>query len=217
MYSLRFSIYLIPIILTIIANNLVYSATAKAEVKFGTVKSPQTKFFQAQLLVQELSKVRTPIIQFSKDTYPEVNLPDITSGQIQVQENQYLTIITLPADLLFDSNKDTIRPDAKKILRQVSQAINNHYPNTWLQILGHTDSKGSKDNNLKLSEQWVAAVQKWLSEKGGIDMSLISKEGYGEAQPVAANQKSDSSDNPVGRQKNRRIEIVIQKVANHQV
>ncbi|NMG21146.1 OmpA family protein [Brasilonema bromeliae] len=210
MHSFRFTTYLAPIALTIVANNFVYCATAKTE-------SPQTEFLKAQLLALEFSKIQTPIVQFSKDTYPEVNLPEIISEQIIVQENQYLTIITLPADILFDSNKDTIRPDAEKMLRQVSQAINNHYPHTWLQILGHTDSKGSKDDNLKLSEQWVAAVQKWLSEKGGIDISLISKEGYGEAQPIAPNQKSDSSDNPAGRQRNRRIEIVIQKLVNHQV
>jgi outer membrane protein OmpA-like peptidoglycan-associated protein len=210
MRSFRFSTYLAPIALTILANYFLCCTTAKTE-------SPKAQFLKAQLPGLEFSKVRTPIVQFSKDIYPEVNLPEIISGQIIVQENQYLTIITLPADTLFDSNKDTIRPDADKILRQVSQAINNRYPHTWLQILGHTDSKGSKYYNLKLSEEWVAAVQKWLSEKGGIDMSLISKEGYGEAQPVAPNHKSDSSDNPPGRQKNRRIEIVIQKLVNHQV
>ncbi|NMG10694.1 OmpA family protein [Brasilonema sp. UFV-L1] len=216
MYLLRLGIYLVPITVIMTADSFVYCA-ATTEVNFSRVQPLQTKFPEAQLLARHFSKVQNPIVRFSEDTYPQVKLPEIISSQIQVQENEYLTIITLPADILFDSSKNMIRPDAENILRQVSQAINNHYPNTWLQILGHTDSKGSENDNLKLSEQWVSAVQSWLNQKGGIDISLISKEGYGETQPVARNKKSDNSDNPAGRQKNRRIEIVIQKLASHQV
>ncbi|WP_016865482.1 MULTISPECIES: OmpA family protein [Fischerella] len=84
-----------------------------------------------------------------------------------------------------------------------------------MQILGHTDSVGSEDDNLKLSEQQALALQSWLSQKGGLDISLITKQGYSETQPIASNNNSDGSDNPVGRQNNRRIEIVIQKKADH--
>jgi outer membrane protein OmpA-like peptidoglycan-associated protein len=203
--------------LALIACGILYHITAKDETNFQKLQLSPAEFPEVYTLKAHFLKVQTPSVKFPHNTYPERKLPEITSSQIRVQENEYLAIITLPADILFDSNKDMIRPDAEKMLRQVSQAINNHYPNTWLQILGHTDSSGKEDNNLVLSEQWVAAVQRWLSEKGGIDISFISKEGYGEAQPIAPNKKSDSSDNPAGRQRNRRIEIVIQKLVNNQV
>lgn len=219
MYSLRLTIYLVPIALTIIAGNFIHRAIAKAETNLQKIQSSPVKFSEARKLAVHYSKVQYPSIKFPQDTYPEVKLPEITSEQIRVQENQHLTIITLPADILFEDNdnKNIIRQDAEKTLRQVSQAINNRYPDTWLQILGHSDSKGSKDDNLKLSEEWVTAVQRWLSEKGGIDVSLMTKEGYGETQPIAPNTKSHCSDNIVGRQKNSRIEIVIQKLQNNQV
>ncbi|ARV59467.1 hypothetical protein BZZ01_13265 [Nostocales cyanobacterium HT-58-2] len=219
MYLLRFSIYLVPIALTIVASNFIHHTIAKARTNIQKLQLSAVKFSEVKKPAANLSQVRRiPSVKFPKNTYPAVKLPDIKSPQIQIQENKYLTIITLPTDLLFDHHdKDMIRPDAENMLRQVSQTINKYYPDTWLQILGHTDSQGSQNDNLKLSEQRVAAVQRWLSEKGGIAISLMSKEGYGEAQPIAPNQKSDCSDNPLGQQKNRRIEIVIQKLVNNQV
>ncbi|MER3492686.1 MAG: hypothetical protein C4323_10335 [Mastigocladus sp. ERB_26_2] len=185
----------------------------------------QDNFSNNQVLAQEyrktqgseivFSEVPIPNVNFPEEIFPEVKLPEITCSKIRVQENKDLTIITLPVDILFDSGKEQVRPKAEKALAQVSHLITNHYPNTWLQILGHTDSLGSEGGNLKLSEQQALAVQRWLSQKGGIHISLITKQGYGETQPIASNNNSDGSDNPAGRQNNRRIEIVIQKKANH--
>ncbi len=208
MYLPRFTVYLLAIALTSLAGNFVIRVTAKSEDNFPTVQQPAT-----ESLKEQVPEVKAPSVNFPESIFPEVKFSEIAFSEIRVQENQYLAIITLPTDVLFDSGKDKIRPDAEKALLQVSQAISNRYPDTWLQILGHTDSNGDEDYNLKLSEQQVTAVQQWLSEKGGIDSSLMMKEGYGESQPIASNNTSDGSDNSAEQLKNGRIEIVIQKQA----
>ncbi|MDM9380291.1 OmpA family protein [Chlorogloeopsis sp. ULAP01] len=209
MHSFRFLLYLLAVTFISVGYNFILRATAKSEDDLKNVQLSATKIREFKI-----SQVPTPSVQFPKNIFLKVKLSEIGCEKIQVQENEYLTIITLPADLVFNSDENKIRPQAEKTLRQVSQAINNRYPDTWLQILGHTDSIGSRIENLKLSEQRVTALQQWLSQKGGVKISLMTKEGYGETQPIAPNTKSDGSDNPKGRQKNRRIEIVVQKQAN---
>lgn len=211
MYSLRFVAYLIPIFLVSIVSNFVYNTTTKPKDSFSKSQRSQTEYREAQALAVHFLQTPHPVVKFPKETYPEVKFAEITSPQIQVQENKYLTIITMPSDILFDNKTDNIRSDANKVLHQVSQFIKNRYPDTWLQILGHTDSKGSEESNLKLSEQWVAAVQQWLSQKGGVDVSLMTKQGYGETQPIVSHKTSDCFQNLSELKKNRRIEIVIQK------
>ncbi len=78
-------------------------------------------------------------------------------------------------------------------------------------ISGHTDSKGSEEYNQKLSEKRAESVKKWLIENAGVNPKIIEISGYGESRPVAPNTNPDGSDNPEGRQKNRRVEIVIKK------
>ncbi len=199
MYPLRLFTYLLVVVLTSLVGSFLLR-TANSENNFPA-KVGEFKY----------SQVPAPSVTFPEKIFPEVEFPEIACPQIRVQKNKYLTIFTLPADFLFDSGKDTIRPQAEKALRQVSRAITHRYPDTWLQILGHTDSAGDEIDNLHLSERRVTAVQKWLNEKGGIKISLMTKQGYGETQPIAPNTNSDGSDNPLGRKKNRRIEIIVQK------
>ncbi|BAZ68216.1 MAG: OmpA family protein [Pelatocladus maniniholoensis HA4357-MV3] len=215
MYLLRFTTYLVTIFL--------FGTVDKSEPRFPTnLKNnfSNNQMFAKQYLKKQGSKilfsqVQIPNVNFPEKVFPEIKVSEITCSKIRVQENKDLTIITLPADILFYSGKDQIRPQAEKVLSQVSQAISDRYPNTWLQILGHTDSVGSEADNLRLSEQQAFAVQRWLSEKGDIDISLMTKQGYGETQPIAPNSNSDSSENSVASQNNHRIEIVIQKTSNH--
>ncbi|MBW1660432.1 MAG: OmpA family protein, partial [Deltaproteobacteria bacterium] len=74
---------------------------------------------------------------------------------------------------------------------------------------GHTDSKGSEEYNLALSQRRADSVKVWLIEEGGLKGITIITKGYGESKPVAPNTKPDGSDNPEGRAKNRRVEIYV--------
>lgn len=119
--------------------------------------------------------------------------------------------IDLPADVLFDFDKSNIRPDANAALQKLLTIINAQSSSSTIQIEGHTDAIASDTYNQTLSERRASAVEAWLSDRG-IASTRMTTEGFGESQPVAPNTKPDGSDNSAGRQKNRRVEIVIRRM-----
>ena len=126
---------------------------------------------------------------------------------LQVRETATETRIELPADILFDFDKADIRPAAAPALKQAAEIIRKGARGT-VTVEGHTDSKGSAGYNQKLSERRSASVQKWLVEREGLRGTRFQSKGFGAARPVAPNTKPDGADDPEGRQKNRRVEIV---------
>ena len=79
-----------------------------------------------------------------------------------------------------------------------------------MKIKGYTDNIGSNAYNLKLSEERAASVEKYLLSKG-VKSSRLGTEGLGEMQPIAPNEFGNDTDNPSGRQKNRRVEFQLIK------
>jgi outer membrane protein OmpA-like peptidoglycan-associated protein len=118
--------------------------------------------------------------------------------------------IDLAADVLFDFDKYTLLPKASDTLQKVGQVAAS-YPSSPIQIEGHTDGKGTHPYNMKLSENRADAVKAWLVQNASVAGSRISTRGWGETKPIAPNKKPDGSDDPEGRQKNRRVEIVLTK------
>jgi outer membrane protein OmpA-like peptidoglycan-associated protein len=104
-------------------------------------------------------------------------------------------------DVLFDTGKYTLRSPAREALAKLSGIV-LAYPGLRLQVEGHTDSTGSQAFNQKLSEQRAATVRDFLVQQG-VDMNAISAAGLGEGMPIADNSTA------AGRQKNRRVEIII--------
>ena len=129
---------------------------------------------------------------------------------LEVKETETEIRIELSGDILFDFDKWDIRPAAEPVLTQVAEVV-NQYPNAAVLIEGYTDSKGKDSYNLKLSDRRAASVKDWLMKKGGVGNKNIATKGMGEADPVAPNENPDGSDNPEGRQKNRRVEITVKK------
>jgi len=118
--------------------------------------------------------------------------------------------IDLPGDILFDFDKWDIRTDAEETLKKVGEII-KAYESPKVVISGHTDSKGSEEYNQKLSEKRAESVKNWFAKKARINPEIMETIGYGESKPVAPNTNPDGSDNPEGREKNRRVEIFIKK------
>lgn len=110
------------------------------------------------------------------------------------------------SDFLFDFDRADLRPDATPALAELQERIASAGKKSTIE--GHTDAVGSDDYNQKLSERRAAAVRNALVGRGSAPDTLATL-GYGESKPVAPNQNADGSDNPQGRQKNRRVEIVI--------
>ena len=112
--------------------------------------------------------------------------------------------VELPADVLFDFDKADVRSDAAQALAQLATLI-RAYPTGGATLEGHTDSKGDDAYNQRLSERRAESVERWLVEREGIDAGRLTPRGWGERKPVASNEDD------AGRQRNRRVEVVIRK------
>ena len=88
--------------------------------------------------------------------------------------------------------------------------ILNENPSVEIELNAHTDSKGSDEFNMKLSELRAQSVMNYLLDKG-ISSSRLVARGYGETQPLEPNTNPDGSDNPEGRARNRRCGFTILK------
>jgi len=142
------------------------------------------------------------------------NIVGVTLGiqsllqDLKAKVTEHEVKIELDADVLFDFDKYSLRAAAADSLREVGEVAKS-YGNSPLLIEGHTDGKGTHPYNMKLSDNRAASVKKWLVENAGVSSSRITTRGWGETKPIAPNTIPDGSDNPAGRQKNRRVEITI--------
>jgi len=110
-------------------------------------------------------------------------------------------LIVNMSDVLFDTGSATLKPGAREKLAKISGILLAH-PGLTLQIEGHTDSVGTDEFNQQLSERRADSVRDFLAEQG-VPGSAITARGFGKTQPVASN------DTPEGRQRNRRVELVV--------
>jgi outer membrane protein OmpA-like peptidoglycan-associated protein len=108
---------------------------------------------------------------------------------------------SLSSDVLFDSGSAKLQPGASDKLRQVADVL-SHYPRTRVEIVGHTDSRGSEPSNEQLAQRRAQAVRDVLVHDG-VDAARITARGAGESRPVATN------DTTTGRAMNRRVEITV--------
>ncbi|MGD8337621.1 MAG: OmpA family protein [Desulfobacterales bacterium] len=102
-------------------------------------------------------------------------------------------------EIFFDFDKADVKPEAFYILDEAATVLADN-PNVNVEIQGYTDSIGSEDYNLGLSQRRAEAVERYL-EDNGVNPAQISAKGYGEANPVAPNDTKE------GRAKNRRVEF----------
>ncbi|MGX9356222.1 OmpA family protein [Roseobacteraceae bacterium S113] len=128
-------------------------------------------------------------------------LNDLGSTDATVVNTGDRLIVTLPQDILFASGSDFVRSDLQRDLRAVAGNL-QAYPNSTVQVVGHTDSDGDASFNLDLSERRASAVASVLIE-AGVASFRIQTIGRGEDQPIASNLT------PEGKAQNRRVEIVI--------
>jgi outer membrane protein OmpA-like peptidoglycan-associated protein len=105
------------------------------------------------------------------------------------------------SDVLFDTGKYNLKPDAREKLAKVS-GILLAYPGLKIQVEGHTDDVGGDAYNQRLSEQRADAVCDYLTAQG-VPSESVTAVGLGKSDPVASN------DTAAGRQQNRRVELVV--------
>jgi OOP family OmpA-OmpF porin len=111
-------------------------------------------------------------------------------------------IITMALNIEFDTGKSAIKPQYYDEIKKVADFMKEN-PQVTAMIEGHTDTVGSRANNIKLSRVRAASVKSYLISKFGISANRLKSAGYGPDKPVADNKTLD------GRQKNRRVQAVI--------
>jgi outer membrane protein OmpA-like peptidoglycan-associated protein len=119
---------------------------------------------------------------------------------LDTRETQRGLIVNIN-DVLYDFNQYTLKPGAREKLAKVSGII-LAYPGLKIELEGHTDSVGTDDYNLKLSQQRADSVRSYLVSQG-VGADTVSATGLGKADPVATN------DTAAGRQQNRRVDMVV--------
>jgi outer membrane protein OmpA-like peptidoglycan-associated protein len=127
-----------------------------------------------------------------------------------VRESDTETRVELAADVLFDFDKADLLPKAEETLTRAAAFVKERNKGGVIRIEGHTDAKGAASYNKTLSLRRAQSVRRWL-ETHGLSGMRFSSDGLGADKPVAPNTRPDGSDDPEGRQKNRRVEIVIGK------
>jgi outer membrane protein OmpA-like peptidoglycan-associated protein len=142
-------------------------------------------------------------------TVPRGGAVDVSGANVVViEETPRATRLTVQNDVLFDFDKAELRPAATEALQRVAEIIRQRDPRR-VRIVGHTDAIGTDAYNKGLSERRARSVQDWLTGQGGLPP--METAGRGESDPVAPNTTPDGRDNPEGRQRNRRVEVLLER------
>lgn len=167
-----------------------------------------------QQLIQENLELKKQLIELNAkldnilsklETEEEINKIEIPESTTLGRLKSGNTLIL--RNIFFDYNQSTLRTRSRHELRKLFEFMQSN-PSVSIQVSGHTDSKGDDDYNMRLSRDRAQAVVDYLV-RNGISSKRLSAVGYGETRPIARNENADGSDNAVGRQLNRRIEISI--------
>lgn len=126
---------------------------------------------------------------------------DLGNEDVTITNTGDRLIVTMPQDLLFATDSAAVRSDLQSDLYTVAGSL-QQYPQSTVQVIGHTDSDGAADYNQRLSEDRARSVSSILID-GGVPAGRIQSTGRGENEPVASNLSED------GKALNRRVEIVI--------
>ena len=116
--------------------------------------------------------------------------------------------ITLGADAFFDFDRADLKPAGHAKLDKLATDLHRIRADSIL-VVGHTDSKGTPEYNLRLGQRRADGVAGYLGAKQGVPHSIISTRSAGEADPVAPNSLPNGKDNPAGRALNRRVVITV--------
>lgn len=147
-------------------------------------------------------------IQQPKGTWQQPGQIQVPKGiqAVRATTTQCEYRLSVVADALFDFDKANLRPEAEETLTAAGPALVK-LRDKPARIEGHTDGKGSDAYNTRLSEARATTVRDWLVGRDMLPTGTTIK-GYGKTRPIAPNTMPDGRDDPEGRQKNRRVEVV---------
>jgi outer membrane protein OmpA-like peptidoglycan-associated protein len=122
-----------------------------------------------------------------------------TGVEVTRQDNNI--VLTMPDAITFDTAQSGVKPQFYGVLNNLASTL-NQFPETRVQIAGHTDNVGSDASNLQLSQQRANSVRTYLASTG-VAAQRMQAVGYGESRPIADNSSE------YGRAQNRRVEVTL--------
>jgi outer membrane protein OmpA-like peptidoglycan-associated protein len=183
------------------------TAAALAQQQTAQAEAEQASREKAEALAQqraaevETEKARKAAEQAEAEkTALRQRLLDQLNSILQTRDSARGLIVNM-SDVLFDTGSATLKPGAREKLAKISGIVLAH-PGLNLQVEGHTDSVGSDEFNQQLSERRADSVRDFLLQQG-VSGSSVTARGFGKTQPVASNDTAE------GRQRNRRVELVV--------
>ena len=221
---------LIRLINTTIISSLLFATSsshlaASKSAKVDTVESESTAVTTLEAIPITPTTVKVEII-----AQTTVKIENITANQTATQEQLPTQITTetvkkietelkvekvpegirinVAETILFDFDKYNVRAQARPTLTKINLLL-RHYKKAQIFINGHTDNQGENAYNLELSQKRAAAVKYYFINVFKVQNTRMQTKGYGKTKPISLNNNLDGSDNPVGREKNRRVELII--------
>tara|TARA_B100000745_G_scaffold292805_1_gene234077 strand:+ start:208 stop:819 length:612 start_codon:yes stop_codon:yes gene_type:complete len=159
--------------------------------------------------VEKISKLKTELseLERAKQELEDRLRQEIEDSEVKVEMVRGSLVITFVAEVLFDSGKADLRKSSLRKMDKVAQVLNTTVKDLNIGIEGHTDNVPIKHSgwksNWELSTARALGVLHYLEQQKNVNPKRMAATGYGEYRPVASNAS------PEGRQKNRRVEIVI--------
>ena len=181
-----------------------FDVTGKSAARMGWIPESWTFTANAATTTLELLSLTVPPVTGWGAAIDNVTVALVADQEVKVTENEKEIEVTVGAEVLFATGKYEVRPAATEALSKVAAVIKSH-PGLPIVIEGHTDSIGTVASNQALSERRAKSVQEWLTAKGDVPANRITTKGYGPKKPAASNSTEE------GRQKNRRVEIRLEK------
>jgi outer membrane protein OmpA-like peptidoglycan-associated protein len=135
-------------------------------------------------------------------------LEELKRQNLEARETERGVVVNLP-DVLFDFGKANLTSTARTKVRGIAEVLNTQARERRVAVEGHTDSIGSEAYNQRLSERRARTVASALAS-AGVERERLATRGLGKRYPIAPNTNPDGTDDPSGRAKNRRVEVVIE-------
>ncbi len=177
-----------------------YSGRPSDKAKIGALTDEVDK-------LQKLREEEKRQLQEAMDLLQKRLKTEIDDKQVRLEMAERGLVITFVAEVLFDSGKAVIRKEAYPILDKVTRVIKDKVYDREIGVEGHTDNKPIKlsgwKSNWELSTARATSVLHYLVDNGKLNPRKLSAIGYGEYRPIVSNDTIE------GRQKNRRVEIVV--------
>ncbi len=175
--------------------HLAYIAERKAQI---AVADAEKRMAEKELLL--LQKEKDKVLLKSREHEAEMAKREAEMAELKGKQTERGIVLTL-GDVFFETGRATLMPGGLQAIDKLANFLKKN-PDRGVLIEGHTDSIGTAEYNMRLSQMRSEAVRNALLERG-VNAGRITTKGYGESYPVASNETAE------GRQLNRRVEIVV--------